>query len=727
MITHAPAVYRARMKAVLVAGTSAIAALIAMPAHAERAPAGGPPPPGASTDASDQGSVPGDIIVTAQRREERARDVPISITSMTGEQIERAGITSTRDIQVLVPALNIDSTGYNVQPTLRGVTTTIGGAAEPSVAIYIDGVYQPDQSSLATQLPDVAQIEVLKGPQGTLFGRNATGGAILIKTRKPEFTTSGTASVSYGTLNSVAANGFITGPLVPDLLAFSLSAAEEHNDGYYHDLLQNGKRIGALSSVIGNAKLLLTPAAGLSMTLTAYLSRRDNGAGQLYTVLNNNVFIPAGNTAVYGQHPFDVAQNSPSNSLNTVQQYSLMIKYDGAIGTFTSISSMFRARSTQLQDLDYTSLTRLYYDQRIKHGAYSQELNFASRQFGAFSLTAGLFGYKAHHQFDPITIVGTPRYSSDKDLALAAYGELTVRPLAGLTMIGGLRYSWERITARAAVNNPNPPLLGEKSWHAFTPRFSAVYAVSPEVNVFATFSQGFKSGVFNSIALSPTPVNPEYITSYEIGTKGVTADRRLSWSASAFAYTWKDVQLTTLVGLLSTIQNAARVKAKGVEFDATLRIAEGLDLRAGAAYLDARYDSFPNANVLVPRPGVNTGNVAVSVDLTGQRPLKAPELTFSSTLNYSHDFQPGRLTLSGTLYHSSGIGLDVSGRIRRPAYTTLSALAAFRPAGSKFEFSIYGRNLTDVRYIASTIIGNQGDAATYAMPRVVGVKVGYAF
>jgi iron complex outermembrane receptor protein len=670
----------------------------------------------------------GEIVVTAQRRSELARDVPITITSATGEQMERAGVTGTRDLQILVPALNIDSTGYNVQPALRGVTTALSGSAESSVAVYMDGVYQPDQAGLATMLPDVARVDVLKGPQGTLFGRNATGGAIVITTRTPEFHTTGMASVSYGNFNAVSARGFITGPLVSDVLAGSLSLAYDDDAGYYHDLLHNGRRIGGLHSGIVHGKLLFKPTDRLSVTLAAYLARRNNKAGQLYTVLDNNVFVPAGQTAIYGRRPYDVGQNSPSTSTNYTQQYSAKVEYVGELGTLSTLTSAFRVDHFQLQDLDYTSLTRLVFEQHIRNQAFQQEINFASRQFGKLSFTAGLFGYYDYHSFNPIVVNGGPRYTKDFDRSVAAYGEITYRPTDRLTIIGGLRYSRENRVAKGAVGASNrPPKLGEKTWDAFTPRLAGVYRLTDKVNLFATYSQGFKSGVFNSGALSGVPVNPEKITSYEVGTKGVAFDRRLSWNASAFAYVWRDVQLTTFVGIVSSFQNAARVEAKGAELDSTVQVSDELDVRLGVAYLDAEFTSFPRASVLVPLPGVNTGNVAVAQNLDGARPLKTPKWTLSSSVNYVKDIDPGRMRLSGTYYYSTAIGLNPSNRVRRPAYSTVAAEAAFRPAGSRFELSVWGRNLTDEKYIISTIIGNAGDGATYSMPRTFGVKVDYSF
>jgi iron complex outermembrane receptor protein len=225
----------------------------------------------AANDAGDNQSGSGleEIIVTAQRRAERLQDVPISVTALTAESLDAAAVTRTADLGMVTPGLRIDAIGNTIQPTIRGVTTTLAQASsESAIAIYEDGVYQQTMANGTLELPDVQQIEVLEGPQGTLFGRNATGGAILIQTLRPSFTnTAAQASVSYGNYSEVLAKAYASTPIVSEKVAISVTALIDYDSGWRTDLLNNDQWSGYREDLF-RSKLRFEPWEGADFTFT---------------------------------------------------------------------------------------------------------------------------------------------------------------------------------------------------------------------------------------------------------------------------------------------------------------------------------------------------------------------------------------------------------------------------------------------------------------------------
>src|ERR1700722_8405436 len=252
-----------------------------------------------------------EVVVTAQKRTERLQDVPISIAALSEADLSRSNVTTTSDLPSVVSGLVWSNQGAWVQPNLRGVYTTVAAVgAQAPIAIYLDGVYQPMQAGTITDLADVSRIEGLKGPQGTLFGRNATGGAISIYTLDPSFTTTAKVSASGGaygggssqTSGHYNVNGFVSGPLIDNTLAASVSAYYDHTDGYLTDDV-NGERVGAIDSEVIRGKLLwkISDSADIKTTLY-YMHRTDETA---------EAGFPAGGTSAAAAYPDAILPTKP--------------------------------------------------------------------------------------------------------------------------------------------------------------------------------------------------------------------------------------------------------------------------------------------------------------------------------------------------------------------------------------------------------------------------------
>jgi iron complex outermembrane receptor protein len=682
----------------------------------------------------------GEVVVTAQRRSERLQDVPISIAVQSGEQLARAGITDVRDLGLVTPGLKIDQTGAGfTTPALRGVSTSLTGAgSEANVAIYVDGVYQPSAIANTFDLADVSRVEVAKGPQGTLFGRNATGGAVSVFTLAPSFTPTGSAYVSYGRFNDLLVKGYVSGPLVEDKLAGSISLFFNRNEDYSLNLV-SGSRGDGLNSRIARGKLLWTPTDWASLTFTAMYARRhaSNGAnGQPWR----------GNTdgrltnALFPTEVWQIAMNDKPYVDHKTAAFTLTGEFDLGAGTLTSQTSYIDTVYHLYADSDVSTARTSQNDLTSPNQTWQQEFIFSSRKFGRLSFVGGLFGYLDKTGWDPIIAVDG-RYvawSYQKTVAWAPFGEVNLDLTDRLSLIGGLRYSYERKKTGGiarfggfVIDQGDGP---GQSWKALTPRVAIKYKLSDEVNAYATFSKGFKSGGLGTTAFRVAQVwEPEKISAYEVGLKS-NFGRIFRGNVAAYYYDYTDQQVAAFVlgaqGQSSSINtNAASSSIYGLDVDGTTWLTDEFSLTASAAILSAKYDVFKAASINLPRivNGQPSGNIPVGADVSGNTMIRAPKFSASLTANYTKEIGAGRVDLSTTVFHSSKFYLEVSDRVVQPSYTLISARAAWTPTGSKFRFEVWGKNLTNKAVIAGAYILANADNVGYSPPRTYGVALNYAF
>ena len=370
----------------------------------------------AATSSGEAGAVQGgDIIVTAQRRSERLRDVPLSITAISAETLSKAGISNTTDISRVTPGVTMLFYGSFLLPSIRGVSSNGSGVGDSSnVAIYIDGVYQSQEQSQLADLPDVQSVQVLKGPQGTLYGQNAAGGAIIIDTIKPSFKWQGKLSASYGTYNDKNIGGYVSGPIT-STLAFALAGNLHDHDGYNRDLLRGGHDKGLRSDQI-RGKLLWQPSPNTSFTVAAYKVKRDdsgayageplngNSIGKLYATLpcdfggygahSANPGNPCSATVLppFATKPHQFAQNvAPTMNIDS---WGVSLVGKIGVGDFGSINTVTSYKGSTIfnqGDVDETPVVTGDFQFRVKEHDFIQEANFVSNKFSGFTFTAGAF------------------------------------------------------------------------------------------------------------------------------------------------------------------------------------------------------------------------------------------------------------------------------------------------------------------------------------------------
>lgn len=680
-------------------------------------------PSATAAEEADAGNS-GDIIVTAQRRGERLSQVPVSVAVQTAETLGQANIGTLRELTLVTPGLNFTASGPYSQPTIRGQSVdaaTIGN--ESNVAIYVDGVYQPVQQANFFELADVSQIEVLKGPQGTLFGRNASAGAIQIFTRDPSFTAEGLVSVTgsfYDTRGmELGTKGFVTTPL-SSTVAMSVSGYYTHSSGYYHDVLLD-RKAGKVNSGLIRGKLLFQPSDGIKFVLTGYYSSRKDESTYAFFPLSPP---PAAVAGVHATKPYEIAVNELGYSKIESWGASLRGEIDIAGGTLSTVTAYSRLESDQIADGDATKLPIQTYLLSTPNRTFQQEAIYASPKWDAFDFVLGAFYFNSVDRYDPLEVgntVATPFvsiYAKSKTDAIAGFGEVNVRPLQDLTLTAGIRYSSEKRTYDGGFGTTTLTRIGQKTFKAWTPRFSARYEFAPGSNVYFTYSQGFKSGLFDATSFSPVPYEPEKVKAYELGIKTALGSS-IDFTAAIFRNDVKDRQVTANgPNSLPIISNAAAARIDGGEISLNWRSDMGLSINAAASWLPtAKYTSYPGAVVQAPDP-VNGGSVNSVQDLSGSRVQKTPEFQASLLVNYETELASGaKLGVSANAAYSSKFFYTVGGYIEQPDYAIINTSISWTSPSDTFKVTAFVKNLTNKAVLQNFV--NFGVA--YQPPRQIGI------
>ncbi|MBB4155077.1 iron complex outermembrane receptor protein [Sphingomonas jinjuensis] len=684
-----------------------------------------------------------DIVVTAQRREQSLQDVPISVSVISGDDLARSGIVSARELTLTVPGLNFTQNGVAIQPTIRGIGTVNSGVGdEANVAIYVDGVYQPSLVGNAFDLNSIERIEVLKGPQGTLFGRNATGGAVSVITRSPSFTPTFDGEISYSRFNNVLVKGYGSGPL-SDKAAVNIAAVYSRSDGYVDDLIRGG-HLAKQDNISVRSKLLLNASDKLTVVVGGNYARLDDNTALSTQGLNGNVAAKGlGVPIVVANRPRQSALSFIPKNLNTIYGGDLTATLDLGAAQVKSISAYQAADFSALADSDVSTLTILHIGPWIRPSrTFSQEVQLAST--GSRRLNYVVGGYYFHNltKDDPLHVVsGTAtatsftlidqfqRLQSD---AFALFGEVTANLGSGFELTGGARYSNERkiyngtrlTTTAAGVVVPPFNVSGRKTFKDVTPRVSLRYAPNSDVSLYASFSQGFKSGQFNVASFSNVAVDPEKVDAYETGVK-TSISRNLRMEAAAFYYDYKDIQFAAFIGLGQVLANAARARIYGFEASTTWAPIDGLTLRGGLNYNHANYVEFPNATVFIPRP--TGGNTQSAADVSGNWMIRTPRYTFNLAADYTTPLAGGTLAANLTMFFSGKYFWDPLNRVRQPAYEIVNGRLAWTDPSDRYTVGVFVKNLTNQLYTASVVPSTNGDTTVFQPPRSAGVSLGVHF
>ncbi|OWK33152.1 TonB-dependent receptor [Sphingomonas dokdonensis] len=688
----------------------------------------------------------GEIIVTAQRRSESAQRVPISLTALPAESLVKANITSVQDIGRVAPSFNAFRSGQlaNTRLSVRGIGSPGNSAIEPSVGAYVDGVYIARPGPLLAGLNDVASVEVLRGPQGTLFGRNASVGAVNIRTAEPTRDFEGSAFGEIGNYGRVRTIGMVNLP-ASDSLAFRVSALYDRFLGYGHNL-DTGKRFGRNDtfSLRGSMKAEITPT--LTWLLRGDYQKQDGDGVAVGTVDAATVtptFAANFNQRLNGLVPrldatysYGVRQLTTGDLDDRQWGGASDLALDVGASTLRLISGYREWKNAQSEDdITFTPAALFGRSANYLSRSHSQELQFLTPAENRLSAVFGVYYFRERYDIDtdfnlapgwcdifvrntaparlaacragPQQQAATTQFHQITK-SYAAFGQGTFKVTPDWDITGGLRYSHDDKTGTLLAVRANPSYTGTVPDNAndlafsggkLTYRINTTYRPARDIMLYATVSTGYKSGGFDtgtgSVLGNNRVFEPETVTNYEIGAKTQFANRKVTVNATLFRMDIEDFQLRSYNGTFYLVRNAGSIRQQGVEFDLAVRPARGLALTFSGTRLASEYTSFQNAP---PRPGRSGPQ-----DLTGYRVPYSPKWQGTGAIDYTGELGGGyNFNINGHVGFTSDVDVGIAGDGnpdgRQPGYALLGTRLSLAGPDNRWEAALSAENLTDKGY-----------------------------
>ena len=729
-----------------------VCASMAVSAKAQTAPQTSAPEPLAEGATQEVPTGVEDIIVTAQRRAQNLQETALSISSVNGEALADRQIVDVLGLSQTTAGVNIGTSLGIVRIAIRGIsydTLTQGG--ESRAAFHVDGVYVSRPPAQLAAFFDVDRVEVLRGPQGTLYGRNATAGAINVITGSPGDTFGGYARGTLGSHNLVRAEGALDLPIsegVRGRIAFQT----QDRDGYGSNLATGGE-VDDLQTRAVRAKLALDLTPSLSLDLSGDYFHQDDFSGGYHYFgpgHENPAIQPIGvrfGNGAFATNPYDTAAEYSGNT-KEIYGFAADMTWDLGSVQFVSLTGYRSSKTLLRTDLDGTPSRLTEANVREDSEQFSQELrlqgDFAFGNFivGAYAFDEQVSGFNAV-PFDRVILGLTPQFSpgfyqggSLDTRAYAVFGQADFDLTDRLTLTLGGRYSSERKTIdeqfqldSTRVFFPGIPVVplraqvATKEWSGFTPKVSLDYAFSDDVFGYVSYSQGFKSGGFNLGGVQP-PFNQETITAYETGIRTDLLQNRLRANFSAFYYDYKDIQVTRLLNNISSAENAAAAELYGLEAEIIAVPTDNLQFDLNASFMRARFNEFLSADAAQPSRG--------TIDLAGNRLQQAPEYSINAGVQYSAPMQGGTLTarLDGNFVGKVYFSAFNREALSQDASARFDGLVKFA-SDQNWTVSGFVKNITNEVDAAYAVVGagifGFGITGSYQPPRTYGLTVEFKF
>jgi iron complex outermembrane receptor protein len=678
-----------------------------------------------------------EIVVTAERREASLQDTAISISAFTSAELQRAGIQTTEQLTGFTPGLNIqrDVIGKVV---IRGIgTENFTVAGDPGVAIMLDDAYLARSSVSIFDLFDLERVEVLRGPQGTLYGRNATGGAMNFISRKPTESLEGYINADFGEYDKQRLEGAVSGPLGKGFSG-RVALLSHRRDGFTENVfpgIQNG--LGELDDKdlwAARAHLQWEPTEDLSVRLSADAYRDDSNPVPYKYVDDPLVYfggVPfpnplAGQLRTVSQgYEFNIPGSDRSlNSANRQDQTGSQLRIDWNLGDGLSLTSITAYRETEfewLNDGDGIEAYLVNYFQVDESEQVTQELRLAS-EGERLNWVAGL--YYLSEESD--SFIGIPVPSGlglplailidgeSETEAYAVFGELSWQLSDELRFTLGARYSYEDksvfyIDDRTSLGLPLASVDDDDNWSALNPKVGLDYFINDSTMLYASLTQGFKSGGFNMLAIQPS-YDEEEVLSFEAGIKTRFAQERVQLNASAFHYWYDDLQVGKVVNLNAVIENAAEATIYGGELELRALVTDQLDVNLAVSVLETEYDEFLSEDKDLPG--------APQVDLAGNDLPRSPGLTSSLGATYTVPLAAGQLEFWGNWQYTGSQFFTPFNRatFEQESYSVYNASVTWRAADDRWSVAVYGANIGDEDYFTNAL---ESGVPTPGVDRVV--------
>ena len=714
----------------------------------------------------------GAVLVTATRRSESQAKVPVSVQVVTPEVIRQRGIFNVFSLQSQTPSLNVQGGSGDFQPrfSLRGLgETDFSPAAPPAVAFYSDDLFINSTFAQGGQFFDTNRIEVIAGPQGTLFGKNTTAGVIQVVSNAPTDTLQGYGIADFGDYNRRRFEGAVSGPLIDNVLDARVSFLSNDFDGYTYDPLQH-KRFGGSDWTSGRIQLAWHPSANTNLTIKY---EHDNLQANIGPGFQG---IHAGGTDLFGYAGYGNPRIQSYMPLPTSHSY-----------TDNVTAKLTHDFGNGLQLIDVAGYVKnvayVYYDDNaapefgesalayVNSSQYSNDFRIQSPASDRFSWMIGAFyldeklnvyGYFGDGFGGKTPVEGLYTAFTQDTQSVAGYGSATYRITDRLKLTGGIRYSFDKVSteANSTFSTPSPtdytnPFLATGVFQFFkgsgtinnsapTGDATLSYTFDHGPMVYFRFANGYRAAEFNNLVFpgaTLTHTMPETVFSYELGVKGTWFDGRLYADVAGFYYDFPNKQVDQILNGFQPIQSNASLTDKGIEINLIGRPVEHLEIGTSATFLDARWNKFPGAVVstAVDVPGVT--------NLSGQPIPFAPDISANFYIQYeipssvgiwrlrtdwlyrSKDFSSAEFAnVSRFTFPAGVVPSEVIKGEYQQAYWTGDVLVSLRPT-DHVEVTAYIRNVTNQLYKnSSSFFGNTGAfTQDYAPPRTVGGMIEYRF
>jgi iron complex outermembrane recepter protein len=736
-----------------------------------------------------------EIVVSARRRNETVQDTPVAITAVSTAQMESVASTNITDIQGMVPNLIMTQQatgGATLNMSLRGLSfADVEKSFDPTVAVVVDGAFVGTSTGQLLDFFDMSSIEVLRGPQGTLFGRNTIGGVINITRSRPTDDVSGKMEVDYSSYGTATERAVFSTPLKKGVLDAKVFFFHTKTDGYYRNYY-TGESTGGGDNLNFGAAFLLTPTDNFNalLTLEEQQSEVDNVVSNI--AKTGELFCTPGLFLTPAQAAVQCNRNTTTDLYQTFgplnhDHYNspaatLEMNWDTGFTHLVSISNYRSSAETSVENVGATDPVIYSADRQQSYWQASQELRASGNFTPTFDYVTGVYFFHSNYTLEQHT-GGELFYTAPGETIGQSYYESQLTTGMANSEAVFADFDWEfvpkwRLNFGGRLTDDKKGLVTSApydgvftnfgyhtdSWTKFTPKVSVDYRPTDDHMLYASWSQGFRSGGFCGRCLSnaleaSTPFNPETVNAYELGAKTSWFDRRLLFNVALFYTDYKNIQETITeaggsTGNSTVVKNAASAKVKGVEVDWTAKPFDPVTVRGSFGYLNAHFSGFYNAEAWSTAPagaactpttcGLHIYDYS-DVDL-----IYAPAFTGSFSVDYSIPVSYGKYsTTVGYRYiapYDQQIARDDAvpvpdndgttvvpyndPRVRTNVQNLLDASISLAvPAGhGETEFAVYGRNLADNRGAASAFtVAGLWSFATAREPRIFGVRAGYKF
>lgn len=681
-----------------------------------------------------------EVVVTAQKREELLRQVPISVSAISDRQVREYRLWNNKDITGIVPNLYAADPGDGRDVvSIRGIATT---SYDPAVTTYIDGVGQLGLDTYIPALFDVERIEVLRGPQGTLYGRNAMGGVINIVTREPGNVLDGMVELNAGNYGQQRYTAALRAPLVKDKLFFGAAGMYEGRNGYYTNTY-TGSSYDKQHGYTGNYYLRWLASSRWSAELNV----------KHRAVRNHGAFPLVADAVETFAHPYQLDQNAITTMVDNTLNGSLSLKYHGPGFNLSSQTAYQRNYRYYEQPIDgdfspydIVSVINNYGKQWNNVKVWTEDIRISSPAGSAsrWKWTAGSYWFFQDQPNKQAT-----RYGNDANAAygigdslfstinttknhrwgLAFYGQAVYALTSRLNITAGLRYDyehqWENVLGEYQHDpDPTPIVItpdtsGHVAFHAFSPKLSLDYRLSGHMMVYAVYSRGFRTGGLTQLSsdASQPPLagfKPEYSNNYEAGLKGELPGGKLRGAVAVFYNHVNDAQVPTLIlpDAITVTRNTGKLNSEGVEAEIEAAPLRGLTATYQFGYTHTRYTNLHYAEN------------GASVDLSGKHQVFSPELTSFLALQYSHPIaKHWQVVIRGEWKEIGTTYFDLSNSIRQTPYDVFNARVGV--AGQRLEIWGWARNIGDKKYVSYAYdfgAYHLGDPRTYGVTLVAKLR-----